>query len=223
MTESTSTKELQRIHILSSLDEQGLRSLALSVRNITYTAGQKIQMHNNLEELVVFVLKGTIRLTNKMIAGREILIHDLREGEYFTTWSDVNETDADVLATCLSDCQLGFAPQAVFQSLLLKHPEMTLQHLQGMTKLLRGLNARMHDVMFLNARLRVQKVLLEFVVPTAQGNLIKDLPTHADLAALADTQREVVSRELSRLVRKKSIVKTKSGYRVPDPRTLGSI
>jgi CRP/FNR family transcriptional regulator len=104
----------------------------------------------------------------------------------------------------LEDSQLLALPATDVKSLLRDHPELAVKLVEALTRRLREANERISTQSFRTVPGRVAGVLTSLLTEEMPGDGARDVTirmTQADLAQLAGTSRESVSRFLANLER----------------------
>lgn len=117
-------------------------------------------------------------------------------------------------------------PSPVFISLLAKKPQVGLDIMRRLARMVRGADARIMDLSTLGANHRVQAELLRLAVLNSKDGrtaTISPIPLHADLASRVSTTRETVARVLNDLARDGVVERRKNALVVGDLAALEMI
>jgi CRP-like cAMP-binding protein len=160
---------------------------------------------------VFFVPYGHVRVIIRAATGREIILRDIRDGEYFGELAAIDGQARSAGIRAVTDTVIGQMPARVFRKAIHEHPQVCDGLLLLLTSEVRRLAHRLKERDSLNGRERLFAELLRLSAPSsANAARISPPPTHAELAARVGVRREVVTRELNAL-QKRSIIEKKRG------------
>ncbi|MDH4394685.1 MAG: Crp/Fnr family transcriptional regulator [Limnobacter sp.] len=211
---------LKNIRILRDLEDAELQQVMPTIAQKVYKQGDVVIHHNDAATRVMLLCSGQVRVQLLSAQGREMVIRDIHTGEVFGDWSAIDGQSRSASVVAVNDSVIGMMSQADFVKLVTNNPKVALRQLQQLTQQLRLMTNRMTDFVGLKANLRVQRILLDLSEPYGDGLLIKDMPTHQLIALRAFTQREVVAKELNRLLSSGLFVKQPEGMVIPKPADL---
>lgn len=211
---------LKNIRILRDLEDSELQQVKHTIVQKVYKQGDMVIHHNDSATRVMLLCSGQVRVQLLSAQGREMVIRDIHTGEVFGDWSAIDGQSRSASVVAVNDSVIGMMSQADFVQLVTNNPKVAMRQLQQLTQQLRLMTNRMTDFVGLKASLRVQRILLDLSEPYQDGLLIKEMPTHQLIALRAFTQREVVAKELNRLLASGLFVKQPEGVVIPKPADL---
>ena len=195
-------EHLRTVPIFSKMNTSELESISRQITWKRFKKGDTVIEMDNSDKTVMVLLFGSARIKVLSIVGKEVTLWDISDGELFGDFSaiDGQRRSAEVLA--LSDCLVGQIKAHDFLQLVTSNPILALAEMQRLTKTLRQLTKTVVDWTSLSAAQRVQSLLLQLGTSSneyPEWLVVSDLPSQTEIANKAFTQREVVSREISRL------------------------
>lgn len=211
---------LKNIRILRDLEDLELQEVLACVTHRVYRPGDIVIHHNDGSTKVMMLCSGLARVQLFSPQGREMVIRDINPGEVFGDWSAIDGQSRSASVVAVSDTVVGLMSRDDFLRLVTSNPKVALRQMQQLTHQLRQMTNRMSDFVGLKANLRVQRILLDLSTPAGEGLLLKELPTHQLIALRAFTQREVVAKELNRLLATGVFTKVPEGLMIPKPAEL---
>lgn len=149
------------------------------------------------------ILEGSAKVVLTGPDGREAVLALLEEGDFFGEMSllDGDPRSATVRAT--SDIRLALLRRTSFMDLLQKHPEISIALLTALSSRLRQANRKISALALSPVHARVSGAILqlaEFQGFRVKGQIvIHDRPTQQEIAEMASTTRETVSRVLGQM------------------------
>ena len=143
-----------------------------------------------------------MQVVNFSMTGREIALARLAAGSFFGELSAIDGQQRSASVVALENCLLGSLSPQLFIEQIVSHPELAVRVLQRLAGIVRSCDERIMDLSTLGAVERVYRQLLRLAEesPVDPGSwLIRALPTHKAIAAMASTTRETVARSVSQL------------------------
>jgi CRP/FNR family transcriptional regulator, cyclic AMP receptor protein len=196
---------LRRVHIFSGLTEEQLTELASVAVPRRWAEGEVVFREGDPGDTCYVIQEGSVRVLRNHSDGRTITLAELRAGDLFGELAmfDTERRSATVEA---GEDTRGIALLAGdMRRLLVRHPDMALKLLAAFADRLREANERISRQSFQTVASRVAGVLLEQAeAVTADGGPDHDIlirATRAQVAQLAGSSRESVSRFLATLDR----------------------
>lgn len=158
---------------------------------------------------VFFILSGTVRVTSFTAAGREFIFNDVSAGGVFGEFSAIDGRPRSASGVAQTDCTLARMPASAFVAMLQENNAVSLHLVELLVAKMRDMSARLFETSVLVLRERFRRELLRLATtigkPDGQGIMISEVPKQGEIAARIGSHREAVTRELSRLKRKKVI------------------
>lgn len=145
--------------------------------------------------------------------GTEVGFSIITAGDYTGELGAVDGKPRWANVICLDDAELIFVSQTLFDRMIEEIPGFGRALLEDLVSMARSLSQRLFERNAASARSRVILFLLR---SAAKAGVVDDrvtlsrVGTHAQIAALVGTQREVVTRELTKLSRIKAIRNTRN-------------
>lgn len=196
-------KLLKNIPLFSGLDDEELDALA----NIGITQGfTKDRVILNIDEegdSLHVICRGRVKVYVVSESGKEVILSMLGEGDFFGEMSLLDGLPRSAYIASLEDSEMFILRRNDFHNLIKKHPHIAITLLRELSKRLRKTDQRLESLALLDVTGRIAGVLLQLAdeqgenVP--EGIMIRSRPTHQDMANMAGTTRETVTRVLKQL------------------------
>jgi CRP/FNR family cyclic AMP-dependent transcriptional regulator len=185
---------------------------SLSVRTIEDLDGRCIWRRASENECILdyrdggadvyFVVQGHVRVLIRTTSGKESLLRDIRDGEFFGELAAIDGQPRSAAIVAITDTIIARMPPTTFRDVVHRHPDVCDQLLILLASQVRMLANRVNEFSALDVRARIRAELLRLSRPTGDNkSVISPPPTHAELAARVSTHREAVTRELNSLER----------------------
>lgn len=196
---------LCRIPLFAHLNLEALKKIAAITQERRYGKGRIIFMEGEPGEAIYLLKKGKIKLSRQTEDGREHILHLVNAGQVFAEVVLFDEGGYPATAETLEDCQLVVIRNQDLNETIKTDPQIALAMLKIMARRLRAAQEKVASLALYDATRRVITILLrlaeEHGVTDPEGIRISILLTNQELANLAATSRETVSRILSDLRR----------------------
>lgn len=199
---SEAQDRLKDIDLLTDLPDADRRALERQCRWRRFEAGEQILDKDSEDKDVYFVASGGVQVVNYSITGREIAFARVNAGGYFGELSAIDQQPRSASVVAAEPSLLGTLPARTFLERIANRPEVAVRLLHRLAAIVRSCDERIMDLSTLGAVQRVYQHILRLAEesPVSPGAyLIRPMPTHKTIAAMASTTRETVARSLSQL------------------------
>ncbi|HEY8251470.1 MAG TPA: Crp/Fnr family transcriptional regulator [Burkholderiales bacterium] len=187
--------DLKSIPLFEGVPEADVR--AISDRAITRNyPKQAIILHEGDEsDSLYLVLGGRVKIYLADEHGKELILAIKGPGQYFGEMALDDEPRSASVMT-LEPAQFAILSRADFKAFLLSHPAVSLQLIQNLIRVARGLNRSVRNLAMLDVYGRVARVLLELAVERDGKMVIPEKLTQKEIAARVGASREMINRIL---------------------------
>lgn len=210
---------LKYVPIFSELDDNFLTKVeeAGIIRNFKK---DMIILDESLEGTGLYIITdGKVKVTENDSEGKEIILQLLGQYEYFGEMSLIDGKNPSANVIAMEDTELFFLSRDEFLQLIKFNPEITIALLEELTRRLRFAGIRIKSLSLLDSEGKIASAILQIAENTGkikQGSVEVILPYQHDIASMAGTSRETVSRALHSLEKKGLIQFDGSRVRIPD-------
>lgn len=216
---------LRRVPLFSELSDEEIRPISEVAVPRTFPKGVRVFHEGDTSDACYIVREGDLRVTREHPDGRAITLASLGPGDIFGELAMLDGKARSASVEALTDCGLLALPARDVRRLLARAPETTVKLVVALTRRLREANERIARQSFQTVPSRVAGVLSQLIAEEAplegrDGVTIR--MTQADLAQLAGTSRESVSRFLATLERAGVVGVGRGRVTVIEPRRLRS-
>ena len=225
MTPADPVELLSRVPLFSELSPGDLDRISRVAVPRSFPAGVRVFHEGDRSDACYLVRSGDLRVTREHPDGRAIALATLGPGDLFGELAMLDGEARSASVETLSDVELLALPAADMRRLLADHPEISVKLIAALTRRLRETNERVARQSFQTVPSRVAGVLTQLIAEeaTTEGRLgVTIRMTQADLAQLAGTSRESVSRFLATLERAGVVRVGRGRVTVVEPRRLRS-
>jgi CRP/FNR family transcriptional regulator len=205
-TEQSAVELLRSVPLFADLEEGELERFSHVAVPRSFPAGTRVFHEGDSSDACYIVSEGSFRVTREHSDGRAITLATLGPGEIFGELAMLDGDKRSASAESITDGTLLALPANDVRSLLARNPEIALKLVAGLVRRLRAANARLSRQSFQTVPSRVAGILLQLSrdsqPPDGEGEVeVTIRMNQTDLAQLAGTSRESVSRFLAELER----------------------
>ncbi len=127
--------------------------------------GQSIVDFEDVSSDVYFLVSGDVRIQMRTPGGKEFILADLREGEFFGELSAIDGEPRSANVTALTKAVICIVGSALFREMLASSPMLAEKVMQLLARRIRDLNARLLEHTVLDIRHKLYAELLRLSVP----------------------------------------------------------
>ena len=201
---ATLTALLAKVPLLSGLSDAELERIGQVAVPRSYPKGARVFHEGDESDACYLIRTGEVRVTREHSDGRAIALATLGAGEIFGELAMLDGGVRSASVEALTDIELLALSAADMRGLLQRNADITAKLVVALTRRVRETNERVASQSFQTVPSRVAGVLSQLVAeedadPAREGVTIR--MNQADLAQLAGTSRESVSRFLAVLER----------------------
>ena len=207
------------VPLLAELPEDVAKWAADQCRWRSYEAHELIVDYGDETNEVLFIISGQVRVLMSSAYGRHVILNHLDRGDFFGEMSAIDRRSRSASVIALFNSEICCMPGDVFVKIATTVPSVALRTMEKLTERVRTINERLAEQAFLTARQRLCAELLRQSRPRAnhpEQRIVSPPPIQEDLANLISSRREVVSRELSALVKDGVIERSRGGLILTD-------
>ena len=212
--------ELNGINIFSDLSEKECQSLQSICKPRSYLKNSMIILEEEYGDLVFVVRSGTIKITRVNDEGKEVILALLGPGEMFGELAVLDGEARSANALAQENCELLAINKEDFLDILKNHSSVSYNVMCELAKRLRKSDQQIEALSLSDAEHRIGVSLLNLAEDMGvirKGKVtIQNLPFQQDIANMAGTSRETVSRVLKILENKNMIFKEGHTLVIPD-------
>ena len=200
---------LKTVSLFWDLDKTELGYISDKMVSKKFKNGNLIFLEESEGKNLFFVVEGSVKVTRLSKDGREVILAMLNAGDFFGEMSllDGEARSANVIA--LEKTEVLSLNRDDFLVVLHDYPKIAIQLLKEMTSRLRKSDRQIVSLSLSDAEKRIALCIVRFadeqgVIKNGQVTIPK-IPIQQDIANMAGTSRETVSRAMSLLTEEKYI------------------
>jgi CRP/FNR family cyclic AMP-dependent transcriptional regulator len=217
---------LRSVPLFADLEQDELERFSRVAVPRTFPASTRVFHEGDHSDACYIVRAGSFRVTREHSDGRAITLATLGAGDIFGELAMLDGEVRSASVEALVDGELLALPAGEVRALLSRHPDITVKLIAALVRRLRTANERISRQSFQTVPSRVAGVLSQLVAEEgprgAEGGEVTIRMNQADLAQLAGTSRESVSRFLADLERAGIVRPGRGRVTVLDPPKLNN-
>ena len=187
--------DLRNIPLFEGVPEAELRALAERTVTRSYPKQAILVTEGDESDSLYLILAGRVKVYLSDESGKELILAIKGPGQYFGEMVlDSQPRSASVMT--LEPAQFAVLSRDDFRAFLLRHAEVSLQVIQNLIRVARGLNENVRSLALLDVYGRVARVLIELAVEQDGRLVIPEKLTQKDLANRVGASREMINRVL---------------------------
>jgi len=203
------TDHLRNVPIFTDLTDSDLTKIASKMVPRVYEKGQMILLEESMGETFFIITQGAVKVTRLSADGREVILAILGESDFFGEMSllDGEGRSANIVAN--EDAKVLTLSRNDFLDCLESYPKIAIALLEELATRLRKSDQQIESLSLSDSEHRIGITLIRLAAELGtikQGDVtVKNLPYQQDIANMAGTSRETVSRTLKLLEDKKLV------------------
>ena len=211
---------LQNVPIFSDLSSSDLKKISDKMVSRFYEKGKMILLEESQGETFFIILSGVVKVTRLSDDGREVILAILGESDFFGEMSllDGEGRSANIVAT--ENSEVVTLSRSDFLDCLEKYPKIAIALLEELAIRLRKSDQHIESLSLSDSEQRIGVTLIrlaEELGTIKRGNvMLKGLPYQQDIANMAGTSRETVSRVMKTFEDRNLIIKEGHTVIIPD-------
>ena len=203
------TDHLRNVPIFTDLSDSDLTKISTKMVSREYEKGQIILLEESMGETFFIITRGTVKVTRLSDDGREVILAMLGESDFFGEMSllDGEGRSANIVAN--ENAEVMTLSRRDFLECLESYPKIAIALLEELAVRLRKSDQQIESLSLSDSEQRIGITLIRLAEEQGtikRGNVIvHNLPFQQDIANMAGTSRETVSRTLKLLEDKKLV------------------
>jgi CRP-like cAMP-binding protein len=191
---------LKYVPIFADLADETLEAIGKLGKTKVFEKDSPILMEHESGTALFVIISGKVKVFRVSDDGREVILSIMSESDFFGEMAILDGLTRSANVTAIEPSEIFIIQRSDFLELLYRHPEISISLLQELTKRLRAADMKIKSLSLKDAEGKVATVILQLaddIGKIRQGVVeIEKLPYQHDLANMAGTSRETISRTL---------------------------
>lgn len=218
---AVSLKDIKNFTILADIDETYLLNLAEQMQFRSFERKQYVVKKGDSAKEVFFLSSGQLQVVDMANDGKEVGLYLINPGTMFGHITLLDEQTRSSSVVAIQDSQVVVMSKSTMLKLFYDHPVVMHRLLVEFAGIIRLTNSSRTVISQANASSRVYSVLVSMMKPNIAGMItIEKMPRQQEIALMASTSRETVSRAISQLIHKSIVEKDLKRLIIRKPEVL---
>ncbi len=180
---------------LEGLPNETIVQLAKLMSERSFARREVVVQKNELGRALCFLLEGHLQATDFTLDGREVGLFFIEPGQPFGELAIIDNGKQPEYVIAVARSRVAFLPMTEARALVLGHPQVAEKVLRRLAERLRALMDQRTLLALPNPLQRICAQLVKLSEPrTSKQALIRQVPTHHEIAIMVNTSRETVTR-----------------------------
>jgi len=200
-----SAEVIGRIPLFANLNEAHLTQLLPSIKEQSFGKG-KVIVHQDEKGSVFFIMgKGLAKVTMMGREGKEITLSYIKPGEFFGEMSLLDGKPRSATVLAVEESAVFVLTREDMLDHIRSNPEMGIRMMEALSGRIRYADQKIGLLTLTDVQSKLVHFFIHLAgtlgVPTVDGTLIENRPTHDVMAAELGTTRETITRIIGDLKR----------------------
>jgi CRP/FNR family cyclic AMP-dependent transcriptional regulator len=204
----------KQIPLFSELGDRDLEKIIQVATKQKYHKDNIILIEEEVGSTMFIILSGRVKISRISDDGREVILSILSEGDFFGEMSLLDGHTRSASVTAIEESELLVIRREEFLQILRDFPQIAINLLKELAQRIRKSDEHIKSLSLQDATGRVATTLLRIAEDSGvfrRGQVeIAELPLQQDLANMAGTSRETISRVIKSLT-EEGLLKKSSG------------
>lgn len=215
------TRELLgNLPLFETLNARELEELGAVAVPRSFSRGEAIFQEGSQGEVMYVVREGRVLIKREHPSGRTIALIEMGAGDLFGELAIFDKEARSATAECVTPTKVVALTSGDVQRVLTRNPEIAIKLLAQLSRRLRVANSRIGDQYFQSTEGRIVNVVLGLAEQQNKGSVEPGMFVRAnqsEIAQLASTSRETVSRFLAGCQRQDLLTTHRGRLQLRDP------
>ena len=194
---------LRSVPLFSELEDMDLERIASVAVKQKYHKDNIILIEEEVGTTMFIITSGKVKISRISDDGREVILSILSEGDFFGEMSLLDGQTRSANVTALDNSELLMLRREEFLQMLYDYPQIAINLLKELAQRIRKSDEQIKSLSLQDATGRVASTIIRIAEDSGMFRKgvveVPDLPLQQDLANMAGTSRETISRVIKAL------------------------
>jgi CRP/FNR family transcriptional regulator, cyclic AMP receptor protein len=193
------------VPIFGELDPPDIKKITEIGINRKYTKNGIVFLEEEEGAALFIIISGKVKIVRTDDEGKEVILSILGEGDFFGEMAILDGLPRSATVVSIDESELFMIHRRDFLQLIERSPQVAVSLLRELTRRLRKSDEQIKSLSLKDAVGRVANVILQLADDLGKIKkgqvIIEDFPLQQDLANMAGTSRETISRTIHQFIR----------------------
>ncbi len=219
---TNTTHLLRALPLFEDLNDRELEELATVAVPRTFDRGEVIFQEGSQGDVMYVIQDGRVLIKREHAGGRTIALTEMGAGDIFGELAVFDKEVRSATVECVAPTKVVALTSRDVQRVLKRNPEIAMKVIVSLSRRVREANSRIGDQYFQSTEGRIVNVVLGLAEQqnghVASGSFVR--ANQSEIAQLASTSRETVSRFLAGCQRSDLLTTFRGRLQIRDPEGL---
>ncbi|MBN2412160.1 Crp/Fnr family transcriptional regulator [candidate division KSB1 bacterium] len=220
MVEERLVRLLKRVPLFSKLSDSEMEQIISQCVRRECDKDKVLFVEEEVGQTLFIILRGNVKVTRTSDEGKEVILTILKSGDFFGELSLLDGKGRSATVISMEESELLTLRRSEFLLIIEKFPHIAIELLKVLADRIRKCDVQIENLTLQDAVGRVGATLIHVAEQTGykrgKSMIIPKLPVQQDLANMAGTARETISRVMALFEHQKFIVR-EGGHRIVFP------
>jgi len=196
---------VKAVPIFSDLDDEEIKKVAEIGINQKFSKNGIVFLEDEEGAALFIIVSGKVKIVRTDDDGGEVILSILGTGDFFGEMAILDGLPRSATVVSIDNSELFMIHRRDFLQLIERSPHVAVSLLRELTRRLRRSDGQIKSLSLKDAVGRVASVILQLADDTGKIKkgkvIIPDFPLQQDLANMAGTSRETISRTIHQFIR----------------------
>jgi len=216
MAEERDIRLMKKVPLFGKMKDEEVAQVVDQCVRRECAKDQVILVEEETGQTLFIILKGTVKISRTSDEGKEVILTILKAGDFFGELSLLDGKGRSATVISMEDSELLTLRRSEFLLLIERFPLISIELLKVLANRLRKADEQIENLTLQDAVGRIGATIIHVAEQTGyrrgESMIIQKLPVQQDLANMAGTARETISRVIAVFEEKKLI--ERDGHRV---------
>jgi CRP/FNR family transcriptional regulator, cyclic AMP receptor protein len=196
---------VRMIPIFAELNEDEIKKIADIGISRKYSKNSIVFLEEEAGAALFIIISGKVKVVRTDDEGKEVILSILGSGEFFGEMALLDGLPRSATVVSTEESELFMIHRREFLQLIESSPQVVVSLLRELTRRLRKADEQIKSLSLKDAVGRVANVIIQLADDSGKIKkgqvVIQDFPLQQDLANMAGTSRETISRTIHQFIR----------------------
>ncbi len=212
-TKPATTEPLRSIRGFHDLADKDLAEVSAQLQWHRIEPGESLMFQRDHAHAIYLICQGTVKTLMYTENGKEITYEEHHAGSFVGEVAAIDGKPGLTQAVAVTETVVAVMNFNIFSNLMMQNPSLSVEVTRKMCESIRLLCERVYELSAMTVARRIDHELYRIAANYSRDGVSADIevaPKHIEIASRVNTQRETVTKHISKL-RKSGVIQTQGG------------